>query len=127
MIRTALYTVLALLLLTACARNEVARPTNQLDAAAKAMQQAAQANAYEFASFDMAIADRKLERARELARSDEDDDRREARRLAEQVVADAQLAEAKARLEEARSINTEMSQTVEALRDKTGEGTGGAP
>jgi hypothetical protein len=125
--RTSAYAFAALLALASCARNQVAPPKDQLADATRAMERAAQVNAYDFAAFDMAAADRKLVRARDLARSDEDDDRREAARLAEQVTADAHLAEAKARLAGARSINAEAKETLDALRREAEQNEGGAP
>lgn len=125
-IRLAL-TLLLTLSLTACARNEVSRPKDQLADATEAMERAAQVNAHEFAAFEMATAERKLLRARDLARSDDDDDRREAARLAEQVSADARFAEAQSRLAQARAINSESRETLDALREQATEETGGVP
>ncbi|MGE0079676.1 MAG: DUF4398 domain-containing protein [Thiohalomonadaceae bacterium] len=110
----------AALSLAACGGPDVARPSNELNMAAQAMERARQANAYEFASFEMTAADRKLQRARDLAASDEDDDRIEARRLAEQVTVDARLAEAKARLARSEKVESEMSEAVDALRNGRG-------
>ncbi len=125
MMRRVLYAA-AVLALAACAGNEVERPTDQLSDATRAMESARQANAYEFASFEMTSADRKLARARTLTNSDEDEERLEARRLAEQVTLDARLAEAKARLAQSEATKSEMSRTVDALRDQVGSDAGGA-
>lgn len=111
--------------LVACAGNEVAKPTDELNAATEAMERARQANGYEFASFEMATADRKLAEARTLGNSDEDADRLRAKRLAEQVTLDARLAEAKARLAKAEVLEEEMNRSIESLRDGNGT-TGGA-
>jgi hypothetical protein len=126
-IRIPIYTAVALLVLAGCARNEVSPPKNQLNTASEAMERAAQANAHQFAAFEMATADRKLLQARDLARSDDDDDRRKAARLAEQVTADARLAEARARLASAKTINEQAKETLEALRRETEAASGGTP
>ncbi|MFA7618054.1 MAG: DUF4398 domain-containing protein [Thiohalomonadaceae bacterium] len=121
MTRKILYATVGLALaLAACGGPDVARPSGQIDDATVAMERARQANAHEFAAFEMAAAERKLDRARNLADSDEDDERIEARRLAEQVTVDARLAEAKARLAQSEDVKAEMNAAVEALRDSRG-------
>lgn len=117
----------AALSLVACAGQDVARPTNELDKATQAIERARQANAYEFASFEITSADRKLQRAQDLASSDDDDDRLEARRLAEQVALDARLAEAKARLAQTETLKSEITRSVDELRNGKGQVPGGAP
>jgi hypothetical protein len=118
--------VAVLLSLVGCATNKVSPPTDQIGDANKALERASQAHANQFAAFEMATADRKLNRARDLARSDQDEDRLEARRLAEQAALDARVAEAKSRLAEARTTNAETRKTLESLRKEIGNDTGGA-
>jgi hypothetical protein len=125
--RLSIYFFAAALALAGCAGNEVSPPKDELADATRAMERASQVNAHEFAAFEMTSAERKLVRARDLARSDEDDDRREAARLAEQVTADARLAEAKARLADAQVVNEETKKTLEALRRQTDPNAGGTP
>ncbi len=63
----------------------------------------------------MALARDKLERARRAAA---DGENREAARLAEQALADAQLAAAEARSVTARAHAEEVRTSIETLREK---------
>jgi uncharacterized lipoprotein YajG len=115
----------ALSLLSGCASNQVHQPKAELNAAAEAITRARQANAYEFASFDMTNADRKFDRAQRLSNSKKDKDRLEARRLAEQATLDARLAETKQRLAEEKMRREQMSISLDVLRSEDGQNQGG--
>jgi uncharacterized lipoprotein YajG len=126
-IRAILCAAAGLSMLAGCASNEVKKPKNEVNTAEHAVRNARQANAYEFASFEMTAADRKLDQAQSLATSDKDSDRLRARRLAEQATLDARLAEAKARLAQAQSTKTQMTETVDVLRKEAERVPGGTP
>ncbi len=117
--RTAI-AALAGLLLTACATTPVPEATDAIANAEQALDRAQQAQAYDFAAFEFTKAQRKLNQAKDLARSDEKDQRRNALRLAEQSAVDARLAESKARLGSTRETYQEIEETVESLRQETG-------
>jgi Domain of unknown function (DUF4398) len=99
--------------LAACASDPA--PEAELAAAEVALDEAEEANAPAQASGPYELARDKLDRAREAV---EDDDMVEARRLAEQALVDAQLAEAQARSEVARQNAAELRASIEALRDE---------
>lgn len=107
-------------LVTACASNQVPPAKNTINEAEESLDRAQQAKAYEFSALEFTGAQRKLDQAKELANSDDEDDRLKALRLAEAAGVDARLAEAKARLAYTRSLYQEMQDTVKALRQETG-------
>lgn len=85
-------------------------PREQLTAAELAVQEAEEADA-------TALAPEPLLQAREkLARAQETEDPVRARRLAEQALIDAQLAEARARAEMARRNLDELRESVAGMR-----------
>ena len=88
-------------------------PEAELAAAEVAVDQAEEANAPAQAAGPYELARDKLERAREAM---EDGDNLEARRLAEQALVDAHLAEAQARSEVARQNAADLRATVETLQ-----------
>ena len=99
--------------LGACAGDPA--PEAELGAAELAVDQAEQANAPAQASGPYQLARDKLERARDAM---EDGENLEARRLAEQALVDAQLAEAQARSEVARSNAEELRTSIETLQEE---------
>jgi hypothetical protein len=99
--------------LAACASDPA--PEAELAAAAVAIDDAEEANAPAQASGPYELARDKLERAREAM---EDGENLEARRLAEQALVDAQLAEAQARSEVARENAAELRASIETLQDE---------
>jgi hypothetical protein len=99
--------------LAACASEPA--PDAQLAAAQVAMDQAEQANAQAQAPGPYQLARDKLGRARDAAA---DGENVEARRLAEEALVDAQLAEARARSEVARQNAAELRASIETLRDE---------
>jgi hypothetical protein len=102
-----------LLGLAACASGPA--PDAEMAAAELALDQAEDADAAARAPAPYALARDKLERARAAMA---DGENVEARRLAEQALADAQLAQAAARSEIARQNATELRQSIETLREE---------
>jgi hypothetical protein len=78
-----------------------------------AVRQAESLRAWDYSPLDLWVAREELARA-ERAMDDEDYDR--ARRLAEQALADAELAAAKVRSERARRRAAHLRRSLEALR-----------
>lgn len=99
--------------LVACASDPA--PEAEIAAAEVAVDQAGQANAPAQAPGPYELARDKLERARDAM---EDGENLEARRLAEQALVDAQLAEAQARSEVARQNAAELRASIETLQDE---------
>jgi hypothetical protein len=89
---------------------ETTRAVAQADLAVR---DAAAGEAPELASAELQLAREKLARA-ERARADGDDER--ARRLAEQALVDAQLAEARAESETAAAAAREVEVSIDALQ-----------
>jgi hypothetical protein len=104
---------LAVVGLAACASGPP--PDAEIAAAEVALTEAADADAMERAPAPLALARDKLERARRAAASG---DNREAARLAEQALADAQLAAAEARSAMARTHAEELRVSIRTLRDE---------
>ena len=104
--------------LAACASGPA--PEAELAAAEVAVEDAEEANAAAQAPGPYELARDKLERAREAF---DDGDNLEARRLAEQALVDAQLAEAEARSEVARQNAADLRGTVETLQDEIARAT----
>ena len=90
-------------------------PDAEMARADLAVSQAEDANAGTHAPGPYALAQDKLERAREAVA---DDDNVAARRLAEQAAADAELAEAQARSEVARQNAAELRANIGTLREE---------
>jgi hypothetical protein len=90
-------------------------PEAEMGAAELALSQAEDAEAAAHAPAPYALARDKLERARDAMA---DGENVEARRLAEQALVDAQLAEAEARSEVARENAAELRQSIETLREE---------
>ena len=105
--------IASLLLLGACA-SPPPRPTEQLAAADMAVEQAEASLAPTFAPDQLEQAREKRNRAEEAA---ENDNSIRARRLAEQAVVDARLAEATADAAMAEQNLDEMEASVAALRE----------
>jgi hypothetical protein len=103
----------ALLLFLAAGCSHGPKPTANIASADLAIQRAREANAINYAPLELRLAEDKLRQARA-----ESDDKKytEARRLADQALADAQTAEAKARSESTRQIAGQMQQSVTTLQ-----------
>ena len=95
-------------------------PEAELAAAEVAVDEAEEANAPAQAPGPYELARDKLERAREAM---EDGENLEARRLAEQALVDAQLAEAEARSEVARQNAAALRASIETLQDEIARAT----
>ncbi|HEX6112018.1 MAG TPA: DUF4398 domain-containing protein [Geminicoccaceae bacterium] len=104
--------------LAACASDPA--PEAELAAAEVAVDEAEEANAPAQAPGPYELARDKLERAREAM---EDGENLEARRLAEQALVDAQLAEAEARSEVARQNAAALRASIETLQDEIARAT----
>ncbi|MGH7961165.1 MAG: DUF4398 domain-containing protein [Candidatus Binatia bacterium] len=88
-------------------------PTETIAKAELALREASETNASQEAPLELRLAREKLDKAKAAI---VEDDYKEARFLAEQALADAQLAETKAESENARETARELRKTIEALR-----------
>lgn len=100
------------LFLGACASNRDSLPTVELTQARAAITQAEAAGAGQLAPVELLAAREKLVRAESDVRSERYG---EARRMAEQATADADLAERKSRVERARKAADEMNRSNQTL------------
>jgi len=118
----ATYAIVAVFVLGAvggCA--SVPPPTDAVSEAEQAIERAEQAQAREFAAFELAQAGRKLEHAKELSTSESNKDKTRARRLAKQATVDARLAEEQGHLGRAQRTYKELKEAVENGRsERTG-------
>ena len=106
----------ALALAAGCAT--MAPPTDEIANAELAVRKAEQADAPQFSPLEMRVAREKLQEARDLSRSTRNDDLIKARRLAEDALVQAQLAEAVANRERAVASRAEAQRTIDTLRDE---------
>jgi hypothetical protein len=114
----------ALLGLAACGSTPPP-PVGEMSAAQTAVTAAEQANAAQHAPAELDRARDKLVRAQAAMQQDDNSD---ARRLAEQALVDARLAEARARAEVARQNAEQVQSSVDALRSEArGDAGGDAP
>lgn len=88
-------------------------PTETMARAELAIREATENDASQAAPLELRLAREKLDKAKAAIVKD---DYKEARFLAEQALADAQLAETKAESERARETAQELRKTIEALR-----------
>jgi len=100
-----------LVLVTGCA--SVAPPREQLGAAEAGVRQASATKASQYAPTELRMASDKLARAQTAMHEKRYD---EARRLAEEALVDAQLAESKARTAEAQQTARNMREAINSLR-----------
>ena len=117
--RTASYLGLSALVFAGC--SSVRPPREEIATAELAVREAQQSKAPQHASLELRMATEKLTRARQAMR---DEDYVVARRLAEQALVDAQLAESKARSIQARQMASQLREGIETLR-KEAERAGG--
>lgn len=108
------YMVLAIPLLAGCAVKQTL-PAEELAVARAAVASAADAGAREYAELDLRRASQKLERA-EQAR--ENENYREALRMAEQAEIDARYAAFRARTQRAKQTVDELEKAVAELRSE---------
>jgi hypothetical protein len=103
--------VVAALSVTGC--STVAPPKEQLAAAELAVQQANKSKAPQYSPLELRMAMDKLDEAKRAMNKEE---YTLARRLAEEALVDAQVAEAKAASEDARRAASDLRQSLETLR-----------
>jgi hypothetical protein len=102
---------LALTVFAGC--STIGPPKDSLAAADLAVQQANKSKASQYAPLELRKAMDKLDEAKRAMTKEE---YTTARRLAEEALVDAQLAEAKAASEDARRVATDVRQSLETLR-----------
>ena len=90
-------------------------PTGVLSQAELAVQQASRGKAPEYAALDIYTAREHFAKAQKALAAE---DYPQARRLAEQAILQAQLAEAKAEAESAQRTVAELRKSIESLRDE---------
>lgn len=110
----------ALPLLAASGCASLPPPNEEISNAELALREADSINAVEHAPLQMRIAREKLDEAKALVRKGEDEDMVEARRLAEQALVEAQLADQTARAEIAEQNRKEAQATIETMRRESG-------
>jgi hypothetical protein len=94
----------------------VGAPYEQIASAELAIRRADEANAQQYAPLELRIAREKLDGARQAL---DDENAEEARRLSEQSLVDAQLAETKAQTAQALATTAGLRESIEALRDES--------
>lgn len=105
-------------LLSGCASNPDPVPTAELSQARAALTQAEAAGAGQLAPVELLAAREKLVRAENDVRAERYG---QARRMAEQAAADAELAERKARVDRARKAAEEMNRSNQTLKQEIGQ------
>lgn len=95
-------------------------PEAQVAQAELAVRQAAESKAPVYAATEFRVAQEKAQGAQRAMSAEEYD---QARRLAEQAVTDAQLAQARANAAEARKNTEEVRTTMDALRSEANRPT----
>jgi outer membrane PBP1 activator LpoA protein len=118
--RLASSAVLAAIVLSACASTPLP-PTAELQAAEQAIATADKARVADHASPELTQAREKLEAAKVAVREEKMGD---ARRLAEQSRADAELASAKSEEVKAQAVNDDMKKSTETLNSEMQRKTG---
>ena len=115
---TAVFLPAILLVFTlACASTPA--PTDTIANADMAVRLAEQAGAPEFAPLEMRVAREKLDEARSLVQKGGDEEMAEARRLAEEALVQAQLAEQTARTAVAQKRRDEVQKTIDSMKTET--------
>ncbi len=106
--------VVGLLMLTACASAQPP-PTADLQAAEQAIAEADRSRVADYSSLELSEARDKLTAARSAVQAEHMD---KAQRLAQQAKVDAQLATAKADVASAETINQEMQDSINMLKNE---------
>lgn len=109
----------AILLVVALACASTPPPTDTISNADMALRLAEQAGAAEYALLEMRIAREKLDEARSLVQKGGDEELAEARRLAEEALVQAQLAEQTARTAVAVKSRDEVQKTIDSMCAET--------
>jgi predicted S18 family serine protease len=97
-------------------------PTDTLSQAELAVQEADSKTASQYAPLELRTAREQLEQAKRALAEEEYD---EARRLAEQALVNAQLAEARSAAEKARQAAAEIQKSIQALQSELQRSTAG--
>jgi hypothetical protein len=116
----ALFLLVLLVLFVATACSSVSPPTTQIAAAEAAVEQAESMGAVEAAPLAMRVAREKLDEAKSLVDSGDDDHLSRAKRLAEDATVEAQLAEQTARTAALTKARDEAQATIDAMREEAG-------
>ncbi len=109
----AMVTALGLLFLAACASTPP--PSDKLANVGMAIQRARESEAQKYAPLELKLAVEKYEKAKDAV---EEEEYERARRLADEALIDAQLAESKAKAEKQKKIAQDMQESVETLREE---------
>jgi hypothetical protein len=104
---------LAAVVAAGCATHH--HPSPRVSAAEVELRQAETSGAAQYAPLELRLAREKLDRARRALDADDVD---RARRLSEEALVDAQVAEAKTNSEKARRNAEEVRKSIEALRSE---------
>jgi Domain of unknown function (DUF4398) len=99
--------------------SSVSPPVDKIAAADLAVRQAETSTASQYAPLPLRMAREKLEAAR---RAMDEEEYQDARRLAEQALVDAQLAQETAASAKARAAAEELQQSIETLRQEAQRG-----
>jgi len=105
------------LALAGCA-DKIPPPTQQVTMATQAIAQAESSGAFEFAPVELKSARDKLTLAKHAMDKEEDDENDKARRLADEAMIDANLAEAKARSAKSQKVVEEMKESIRILQQE---------
>lgn len=116
----ALCPLVLLVLFFAAACSSVSPPTTQIATAEAAIRQAESVGAVESAPLSMRVAREKLDEAKALVGSGENDGMGRAKRLAEDATVEAQLAEQTARTAALTKARDDARQTIDAMRGEVG-------
>ena len=116
----ALCTLVLFVLFIATACSSVSPPTTQIAAAEAAVEQAESMGAVEAAPLSMRVAREKLDEAKALVESGDEDHLSRAKRLAEDATVEAQLAEQTARTAALTKARDEAQATIDAMREEAG-------
>jgi len=117
---SALCPLVLCVLFVATACSSVSPPTTQIATAEAAIRQAESVGAVEAAALSMRVAREKLDEAKALVDSGENDHMSRAKRLAEDATVEAQLAEQTARTAAVTKARDEAQGTIDAMREEAG-------
>jgi Domain of unknown function (DUF4398) len=118
--RVAVPIVLTILSITGC--STIGPPKDSVAAADLAVREANKSKAPQYSPLELRRATDKLDEAK---RAMDKEEYTRARRLAEEALVDAQLAEAKAASEDARRTASDVRQSLETLRREAQRSSGG--
>lgn len=120
--RTAITGLFSTFLLIACASDPPPAPKMELQAAEQAISNAEQGRVAQFSPLEMKEAREKLSLAKDAVQEEK---MPEAKRLAEQSRAVAELAVAKSEAKKAKQENEEIIENIETLKEEMQRHTGG--